>query len=154
MRSPDVHREERVCVVDEDFARRYWPHESAVGHQVFQGGDDGHAERAFTIVGVVGAVKQADVTETQAQGAVYFPLSWRADGTLFVVTRTAQDADAFGVVMTKIVRRLDPDVPVAGIRSMEIASPTVSWRGGRPRCSLRSSRASRCSSRQSARTAC
>lgn len=115
----DMRRAERVCVVDEDFARRYWPNESAVGHQVFQGGDDGHDDRAFTIVGVVGAVKQAGVTETQGQGAVYFPFVWRADGDLFVVTRTAQDADAFGTVMTKVVRQIDPDLPVADIRSMD-----------------------------------
>jgi predicted permease len=117
--SADMHRDARVAVIDEDFARRYWPNASALGHQVFQSGDDGHADRAFTIVGVVGAVKQAEVTETQAQGAVYFPFSWRADRDLFLVARTVQDADAFGAAMTKVVRQLDPDLPVAGIRSME-----------------------------------
>jgi hypothetical protein len=117
--SADMHRDARVAVVDEDFAKRYWPNASAMGHQVFQAGDDAHADRAFTIVGVVGAVKQAEVTETQAQGAVYFPFSWRADRDIFVVTRTAQDADAFGAAMTKVVHQLDPDLPLAGIQSME-----------------------------------
>jgi predicted permease len=117
--SADVQRAERVCVVDEDFARRYWPTGSAVGHQIFRGGDDTTDARAFTIVGVVGAVKQADVTEAQAQGAAYFPFQWRADGDLFIVTRTKQDPAAFATVMAKVVRTLDPDLSVARVQSMD-----------------------------------
>ncbi len=32
--SDDSHRTERVCVVDEDFARRYWPDGHALGQKV------------------------------------------------------------------------------------------------------------------------
>src|SRR5437588_8872393 len=71
--SADSHRADRVCVVDEDFARRYWPHGGALGQRVFQGSDSDDA-KLFTIVGVVGAVKQAELTEPQGQGAVYLPL--------------------------------------------------------------------------------
>src|SRR5437660_1357219 len=37
--SADSHRAERVCVVDEDFARRYWPKGGALGQRVFQSND-------------------------------------------------------------------------------------------------------------------
>src|SRR5437588_2352405 len=70
--SADSHRAERVCVVDEDFARRYWPQGGALDQRVFQGNDSDDA-KLFTIVGVVGAVKQAELTEPQGQGAVYLP---------------------------------------------------------------------------------
>ena len=33
----DSGRPERVCVVDEDFARYYWPHASALGQRLFAG---------------------------------------------------------------------------------------------------------------------
>src|SRR5437660_10527038 len=69
--SADSHRADRVCVVDEDFARRYWPHGGALGQRVFQGSDSDDA-KLFTIVGVVGAVKQAELTEPPGQGAVYW----------------------------------------------------------------------------------
>ena len=59
-------------MVDEDFARRYWPNGGALGQRVFQGNDSDDA-KLFTIVGVVGAVKQAELTEPQGQGAVYLP---------------------------------------------------------------------------------
>ena len=70
--SADSHRAERVCVVDEDFARRYWPNGGALGQRVFQGSDSDDA-KLFTVVGVVGAVKQTELTEPQGQGAVYLP---------------------------------------------------------------------------------
>src|SRR5438874_3396756 len=73
--SADSHRAERVCVVDEDFARRYWPKGGALGQRVFQGSDDA---KLFTIVGVVGAVKQAELMEPQGQGAVYRPFLVRS----------------------------------------------------------------------------
>jgi len=117
--SAETQRSERVCVVDENFARRYWPHASAIGHQVFQAGDDTSAARAFTIIGVVGAVKQANVTETSAQGAVYFPFQWRADGDVFLVTRIRRDPTFFGTTMANVVRQLDPNLTVADVRSME-----------------------------------
>src|SRR5207253_2777388 len=37
--SADSHRADRVCGVDEDFARRYWPNGVALGQRVFQGSD-------------------------------------------------------------------------------------------------------------------
>src|SRR5207237_10372572 len=80
--SEDSHRTDRVCVVDEDFARRYWPSGgSALSQRIAPGGekdanggalgqriahgdekDDGEL---FTIVGVVGSVKQAALTGRQ-----------------------------------------------------------------------------------------
>jgi hypothetical protein len=66
----DSRRSSRVCVVDEDFARYYWPHGSALGQHLFAGGEATTDAQAFTVVGVVGAVKQAGLTDQAAQGAV------------------------------------------------------------------------------------
>src|ERR1700730_14357438 len=68
--SADSHRADRVCVVDEDFARRYWPNGGALGHSLFQGSDSDDA-KLFTIVGVVGAVKQRGLTQRLGPGAGY-----------------------------------------------------------------------------------
>ncbi|MEP7346713.1 MAG: ABC transporter permease, partial [Gemmatimonadaceae bacterium] len=116
----DVHRGTRAAVVDEDFARRYWPAGSALGQQIFQSGDESNLDAAFTIVGVVGAVKQQAVTENQLQGAAYFPLVHSADAALFVVTRTVQPPESFGPAMARVVREIDPELPVDGLRSMEV----------------------------------
>jgi ABC-type antimicrobial peptide transport system permease subunit len=115
----DSHRPERVCVVDVDFARRYWPDGGAIGHKLFLGGGEKRDADAFTVVGVVGAVKQAEITESQAQGAVYFPYSYRNETSIFVVTRTSTPPENFANTLRNIVRGIDPDLPVNDIQSMD-----------------------------------
>src|SRR5437764_5957623 len=116
--SADSHRAERVCVVDEDFARRYWPKGGALGQRVFQGNDSDDA-KLFTVVGVVGAVKQAELTEPQGQGAVYLPFAYRDNGGIFVVTRTSQRPEAFAETLRKLVRAADPELAIDDLRSMD-----------------------------------
>lgn len=117
--SADSHRPERLCVVDQDFARRYWPKGGAIGQRVFQGGDSDDT-KLFTIVGVVGAVKQAELTEPQGQGAVYVPYRYRDSGNIFVVTRTSQRPEAFADSLRKVVRATDPELAIADVRSMDV----------------------------------
>jgi putative ABC transport system permease protein len=114
----DSHRADRVCVVDEDFARRYWPNGGALGQRIFQGNDSNEA-KLFTIVGVVGAVKQAELTEPQGQGAVYLPFVDVYFGTIFVVTRTSQRPEAFAETLRKLVRAANPDLAIDNLRSMD-----------------------------------
>jgi predicted permease len=116
--SADSHRADRVCVVDEDFARRYWPNGRALGQRVFQGNDSGDA-KLFTIVGVVGAVKQAELTEPQGQGAVYLPFIDAYGIQVFVVTRTSQRPEAFAETLRKLVRAANPDLAIDNLRSMD-----------------------------------
>ncbi len=119
--SADSHRAEWVCVVDEDFARRYWPRGrggGALGQRVFQGNDSDDA-KLFTIVGVVGAVKQAELTEPQGQGAVYLPFMDSDGINIFVVTRTSQRPEAFAETLRRLVRAANPDLAIDNLRSME-----------------------------------
>ena len=119
--SEDSHRAERVCVVDEDFAHRYWPRSgggSAIGQRVALAGETDDA-KLFTIVGVVGAVKQAELTEPQGQGAVYLPYTYRDNNSVFVVARTTQRPEAFTETLRKLVRATDPDLAIDDVRSMD-----------------------------------
>ena len=116
--SADSHRPERVCVVDEDFSRRYWPGGGALGQRVFQGTDSDDTQ-LFTIVGVVGSVKQADMTEPEGQGAVYVPYPTRDGANIFVVTRTSQVPEAFTDTLRRLVRAADPELAIDDIHSME-----------------------------------
>jgi hypothetical protein len=111
--------------VDEDFARIYWPgrpgesERKALGQRLFQGGEAGPDAEAFTIVGVVGAVKQAGLIEDRAQGAVYYPLGHRPERSLYVVARTRSGPGEPWLDLQRVVRSIDPELPVADVRSME-----------------------------------
>ncbi len=127
----DSRRDERYCVVDEDFARRYWPHSGAIGQKLFEGGSPGESPaEAYTIVGVVGPVKQAGLVEDGAEGAVYYPFGHRLDHTLWMVVRTSLPPESLGPALRRAVRAVDPELPVNDLRSMEarIADSLVSRR--------------------------
>jgi predicted permease len=115
----DSRRAQRVCVVDEDFARYYWPDSSALGQRLFEGSEERNDAEAFTIVGVVGRVKQAGLTDDTAQGAIYYPYFFRNASDIFVVARTGLPPESLGLTMQRVVRQIDPDLPVNDLRSME-----------------------------------
>jgi predicted permease len=115
----DSSRPERVCVVDEDFARYYWPKTGAIGQRLWEGSEKGKDAEAFTIVGVVAGVKQAGLTENEAQGAIYYPYIFRFDDSVFVTVRTSLPPESLGLALQKVVRQVDPDIPVNDLRSME-----------------------------------
>jgi hypothetical protein len=115
----DSQRGDRVCVVDEDFARFYWPHASALGQRLFEGSDETKDVDAFTVVGVVGAVKQAGLTDDAAQGAIYYPYALRTDDSLFVVLRTSLPPESVAPALQTIVRQTGRDAIITDVRSME-----------------------------------
>ena len=115
----DSHRAERVCVVDQDFARFYWPNASAIGQRLWEGSEAGKDADAFTVVGVVGETKQAGLTEDEAQGAIYYPYVFRTDDSFFVTVRTSLPPESLGLTLQKTVRQIDPDIPVNDLRSMD-----------------------------------
>jgi predicted permease len=115
----DARRNDRVCVIDEDFARYYWPAGSPLGQKLFSGSDQKADAEAFTVVGVVGAVKQAGMTEVSAQGAIYYPYAHRTDDRLFVAIRTTVEPQSVALTLQRAVRDIDPELPVSNIREME-----------------------------------
>lgn len=116
----DAERSARVCVVDEDFAREYWPGSDALGHRLFQGSSAGKDNDAFTVVGVIRPVRQAGLTDETAQGAVYYPVSLWDDSRLFLVLRTSAEPERFSPALMKLVRSADPELPMSDIRTMEM----------------------------------
>jgi predicted permease len=115
----DSRRKERVCVVDEDFARYYWPNRSPIGHRLWMGSQAGSEAEAFTIVGVVGGVKQAGLTDLSAQGAVYYPYIYQPDNNLFLVARSRQAPESLTQTMRTVLRQIDPELALADVQPMD-----------------------------------
>lgn len=115
----DSRRADRVCVVDDDFARHYWPTGGALGHRLYEGSQQGPDNEAYTIVGVVGAVKQAGLTDKETPGAVYYPLGHRPDRDVYLVVRTSLAPEIFGSTLKNVVARVDSKLPVSELRTMK-----------------------------------
>lgn len=115
----DVRRDAHVCVVDEAFARQAWPAGSALGRKLFLGPTELDDAAGFTVVGVVGSVKQAGLTEDAGQGAIYTPYHLRTDPRLYVAVRTSLPPESFARVLQQAVRQADANAAVHDIRTME-----------------------------------
>jgi len=103
----------QVVIIDENFARRFWPHNDAIGKHLWF-----DPKKPITIVGVVAAVKQYGL-DTDGKIATYFPLQQALDrGTFLVVRATSHEAGLATVIVSEI-HAVDPTVVVYGIRTMQ-----------------------------------
>lgn len=115
----DSEPKDRKCVVDEDFARRYWHGGSALGHRVFNGPLNAPGVKVFTIVGVVGTIKQSDLADQRATGAAYFP--YASDSSplgQWVIVRTVNQPEMAGAAMRQAVLRVDSALPLDDLKPM------------------------------------
>jgi predicted permease len=102
--------ERHVAIVDEKMARRFWPGGDAVGKHVWF-----NPKEQFTVVGVVGVVKQYGL-DTDTRMVTYFPAS---GGYGWVVARTAGDPATLAGAIARAIHAADSDIPVFDIRTMQ-----------------------------------
>jgi len=113
----DSVRSLRVCVVDEDVVRRYWPGRSALGQRLFRGPPGKH-EDAYAVVGVVASAKQTDLADVRAKGSIYFPYIHYASPGVTAVIRTVQAPEKAGPALRAAVLRVDPELAVEDMKTM------------------------------------
>jgi len=102
----------QVVMIDEKFAQRFWPQSDPIGKHLW-----GDPKKPFTIVGVVGVVKQYDL-ETDGKIAAYFPQQQWGGGR-FLAVRTSTEAAGLSAAVVREIHAVDPDVVVYGIRTMQ-----------------------------------
>lgn len=122
----------RVVVVNETMARTYL-RGNALGQRVQLGTepDPDPSNPYMEVVGVVGDVRQQPDAEAKAE--MYVPYAQHPDpflrrmfGNVTVVVRTDGDPARLGPSIREIVREVDPDQPVANIRTLsEVISTSV-----------------------------
>ncbi|MCA1815294.1 MAG: ABC transporter permease, partial [Acidobacteria bacterium] len=108
----------QVAVVNETFARRFFPGEDAVGKRIVLNG--GAISGAREIVGLVGDVRHAGLDEP-ATPEFYFPFTQVPSPRLTVVARAADAGSAAAVVpaLRGVVRQTDKESPIYNVRTMD-----------------------------------
>lgn len=104
-----------VVVVDTTFAQRYWPGEEAIGKRI--GGPPGGTAPQAIVVGVVGAVRQADVAEAPRPQVYRHQAQWPLGGTVLV--RAAGDPLDLVDTVRAEVGALEPAAPVWSVRRLD-----------------------------------
>lgn len=110
-----------VAIVSQDAAKKLWGASDPLGHTFYRAADPN--KTLFTVVGVVGDVRNTALN--QQAPAIYYPLAWRTGllkprvVVMDVVARTLGSPEGLVPTLRQKVHELDPELPIANIRTMD-----------------------------------
>jgi predicted permease len=105
----------RVAIVNEQFAKRYWPGADAVGKHIRL------ESRAGTLVEIVGVVQtiKYQATFERPMDFVYMPLAQHPVARMVLMLRSSGDPLQLIQPVKDVVRTIDPNLPMLETRSYE-----------------------------------
>ena len=123
----DIEGKQRVMIIDDRLAKRFWANGDAVGRRMYFPQDINNImakpkeEQMMTIVGIIETMRLRGVVDTQPQktGAYFFPLAQSQARTLGIAMRTAVDPVALTESVRREISQIDPEMPFYGVRTME-----------------------------------
>jgi predicted permease len=105
----------RVAVVNEQFAKHYWPDQDAVGKRIRL---DSGTGTPVEIVGVARTIKVRDTSERPTD-FVYLPLAQHPEARMVLMVRTSRDPLEWVEPLKDVVRTLDANLPISELRTYE-----------------------------------
>ena len=108
-------KESRVLLINETMAKRYFAGVDPVGKQMEVFWDGSGPDE---IVGVVGDIREGALNK-EPEPAIYWSHPREPYSGMALVVRTSGDSARFGAAVQKEIRALDPDQPVADVRTMQ-----------------------------------
>src|SRR6266498_33332 len=112
-----------VTIIDERLAREYWPNESPIGKRITLGPPE-DKNPWYTIVGVVGAVKNESLNLTRRK-TVYVPHAQYPRDDMSLAIR-ARNPENLARAIQAQVKAMDPDLPIINMLTMtEVVSQSV-----------------------------
>jgi putative ABC transport system permease protein len=107
-----------VVIVNEAFARKYFPNEDAVGKRITPGASNSGEPPLREIIAVVGNVKNRSL-DSEVLPVYYIPSTQLNFGSMSVCLRTSNDPHSVASAVRSVVSSMDPDLPVYDIKTME-----------------------------------
>jgi predicted permease len=105
-----------VVVIDQYLANRYFAGRSPLGQQIRRGGPQ---SPPFTIVGVVGTINSIDLGQPVSKERIYYPVTQQPRPNMALVLKTRLAPEDLVPQVRAAVRGIDPEQPVADVRTME-----------------------------------
>jgi predicted permease len=126
----DDEKAPQVVVINETFARTYWPNEDPLGkHLNLNSARGSQTNTAWTtVVGVIADARSESLAEA-AVPQLYLSLFQRRAKDLAIFVRGRLDTAAIPVALREQVQSVDPELPVFGARTLsEMVSASLSAR--------------------------
>jgi len=106
-----------AIVIDEEFARRYWPNEDPVGKRIAMGSEK--HPMLLTVLGVVGRVKMEGLGQDSNRVQGYFAFAQNPSDDMTVVVKASGDPNQLIAAVRQQVKTIDPDQPIYSVRTMD-----------------------------------
>ena len=106
-----------VIIVNQAFAKKFWPKQDAVGKRIVMGGMSEHPNW-IRIVGVVGDVRHFGL-DIDPKPEMYVPFAQDPYFTTIYVVRSNQDPRSLLPAIRREIQAIDSAVPLANIRTFE-----------------------------------
>lgn len=111
----DTESREPVAVINETFARQIYPGDNPLGRRfILNLGND----KPHEIIGVVGDVKLASL-EGEIRPTAYLSSRQYAFGMMTYVVRTTADPARLAPAAVRVIRDIDPQLPVSAVRPLD-----------------------------------
>jgi putative ABC transport system permease protein len=109
-----------VIIVDEEFARRYWPNDDPIGKQVIlPWGSTRDRQPRLTVVGVVARVKLTRLKEQGGFVQAYFSALQAAGTGRTVLIKTTLEPEKLAAAAIQQVFAMDPEQPVYDVQTLD-----------------------------------
>jgi putative ABC transport system permease protein len=115
----EIKENRPVCVVDKDFARRFFADRSAIGGRLNADFFPRKPEDLPEIIGVAGNVRHNGPEEKTHQPYLYFPLPHVQGDVVSVFVRSSRSTSDTIAMLQEKVKLLDPALPALQADSME-----------------------------------
>jgi predicted permease len=114
-----------VVLISETAARRFWPNADPIG-QIVRIGQGGFNASGAEVVGVVADVRY-EAIESEAVADVYIPIMQSNHLGMLLFVRSRTDLGTLSAAIRREVRALDPNLPVASVRTMHSLLGDAMW---------------------------
>jgi putative ABC transport system permease protein len=106
-----------VIIVNQTFAKKFWPNEDAVGKRIVMGGMSPDP-KWITIVGIVGDIRHAAL-DVEPKPEMYVPFAQDPYKSMIFAVRGAQDPRNLASAIRSQIQSIDPGLPLANIRTFD-----------------------------------
>lgn len=101
--SEDRADTQRVVVIDQQLAKRWWPHSDPIGQHIGKGAGKDWA----TVIGVVGNVRGASLAHNTSDGMRYYPMAQAPGSGAEFVARTREGLSTYQQQLRQAVEQAD-----------------------------------------------
>jgi putative ABC transport system permease protein len=107
-----------VVIINDALAKKYWPNEDALGKRITFDDTRKPDPKWLTIVGIARSIRHRGL-DLDPQPEYYLPLAQRAQSSMILTVRSAQDPRGLASAIRREIQSIDPDQPIANVRTLE-----------------------------------